>query len=1190
MTRIVSKTLLAILAIFFFSGVYHSPAFAQTPTPPSSKDILISKIVERAERDAKNGKAMEDAQGLSLLFGSEANTVGMTLLDVVDIYENAYLQSTPKENWWDPLKSFWGGGLLALIVTALVALLKDNIQLGINNLSNYFRELFLKKLNSNQVIWRSALKRYKAALSKKYNQISIQFRPDRPLNMEDIYVSLNLRGINSSELINEQNAIHNFRRLMIIGAPGSGKSMILKKIVLSFAENRTLNSIDQNHVPVLLDLNRLSDSDKSVFEHLVEIFHLNDFPHAEKFIEAQLGLGNLMLLFDGLDEVASGKRFQVIQKIKDFLDEHDSCRAIITCRTAVYDNEFVSTVDKTFELTEFSDQQIHQYLIAWEKDMPPGKSIEALIRNLHERPRIMALARNPLLLTIIAYLYTDVKFELPHSRTEFYEQSVDILLRQWKKEQNQYSAPQKRLVLQHLAKFNQDKGSAENQNDRRSIDITTVLAEIKRVLPDLNLDDQDAQPLLEEIEKRSGLLISIDGGNRYQFAHLTLQEFFAALAISGDDDILKRFKDDPDAWRETTKLWCGLEHDSTSLISEIFKIDPVTAFECLADAQKVSSLLTDKILEEFKVRILEDNDVNSPILKAFAAVAADQRPRGKDVLNFLETLLVGEEVIPRQNATIALSLTNQPRAAELLARYSNKYKEARTRLLQMGDLAIPELRKVAFSGNLDVINDIASIKTPNAAYALVPLLWNDNENIASSAAYNLSKLLRYSGVEERLRFYPLLDQQKNTEFLWVWEPFEANDKSSLLFITGRIMQLLEQGIKNHKITDLSKVDPRILIPLHLNAQIQSEFNIRELTQKVPEEEIANIINNISLTLKTSGSNSIDKEGKITKENIFKRLLFRTRVQVSEGFKVYYQILTGKVDRPGDIKSKESVERYYAVRHTLSSLANANKNMVSNLQELQNSFIQATIAYWDSELPMRFFNFWADSRKFEIYHRLLGEPAPSRDDWRNIFKPVKYQFKFSRHYWTIIIVMTLISFIFGYGLIVHFATISSLMKNVLEIEIPSLWNSSIKVDNAFFNFLMISYPAIFMVLAWAIYISPDAVAENRILIVKLLFLAPIYLPYLSLASFREFKKIGKNTISDKILRPVIMLILFFAILLFTLISLCIWIIFYFGLSIYIRWNLALGLTLVLGGLLFYNLRIGERRDREARNPLHGILDS
>ena len=339
---------------------------------------------------------------------------------------------------------------------------------------------------------------------------------------------------------------------------------------------------------------------------------------------------------------------------------------MITCRSAVYNDEFADLADQKLEIVEFSDQQIQRFLISWAPDMPTDKSVENLLRNLRERPRIMALARNPLLLTIIAYLYTDTEFVLPHSRTEFYDKSVSVLLEQWKEKRNKYKAAHKKLVLQHLALFNQDSG-VEGWQDRRSIDLPTILAEIKKVLPSLTLKDDDAQPILDEINERSGLMIEIDGGIKYQFTHLTLQEFFAALALEADSiGLVKRYETDKDAWRETVKLWCGLTHNSTQLIHSVYTEDPIMAFECLGDAQQVDADFSEDIANTFKARLGETGDSGEAIIRAFAVVAANPRPRGQKLFEFLVSALNNQNAIDQRSlaAAKALSLTNLPAAVK----------------------------------------------------------------------------------------------------------------------------------------------------------------------------------------------------------------------------------------------------------------------------------------------------------------------------------------------------------------------------------------------------------------------------------------------------------------------------------------------------------------------------------------------
>jgi hypothetical protein len=462
----------------------------------------------------------------------------------------------------------------------------------------------------------------------------------------------------------------------------SARDSIINEIK-SYAE-RHVNNDSPMQAQLLVDLykkfelHRMNDSKRSLQEHLIETLARNDFPNAENFLSQSLKQGTLMLLFDGLDEVNRIERNRVVREIKDLLEKYRQCRVLITCRTAVYKGEFDDGVDRIMEISDFSDQQIRRFLSSWEPDMPPDKSIKQLMNTLHDRPKIMALARNPLLLTIIAYLYTDTPYVLPHSRAEFYRQSTDVLLRQWHQERNKYEARNKRLILQHLALYNQD-GTDKHFQDRRSMDYKEVIQQVRIVLPQLNLNpEQDTIPIINEIIERSGLLLSIDNGERFQFAHLTLQEFFAASElVDNPGGLFERFSGDQDAWRETVKLWCGLAGDSTNLIQKIYKKDTITAFECLADAQKVEQSLCEEIIDSFKSHLKSPGE-DELVLRAFGSVASDLRPRGKAVFNFLEEALIKEnDASIKISAAKALSFTNLPKAAKLLAENSDRQPEVR---------------------------------------------------------------------------------------------------------------------------------------------------------------------------------------------------------------------------------------------------------------------------------------------------------------------------------------------------------------------------------------------------------------------------------------------------------------------------------------------------------------------------------
>jgi hypothetical protein len=348
------------------------------------------------------------------------------------------------------------------------------------------------------------------------------------------------------------------------------------------------------------------------------------------------------------------------------------------------------------------------------------------------------------------------------------------LLDQWQDQFNKYRGADKRRVLQQLALY-QQKNSTEHLQDRRSIDYSVVLEQIGLLLPSLSLDPKnDSMPLLNELVERSGLFLRVDRGDRYQFAHLTSQEYFAAEAlVNKSDDLVELFKQDPMNWREVVKLWCGIAGDSTSLIMEIYKLDGLLAFECLADAQEVKQSVADSIVNHFQ-DLLGRSASQEELARAFGAVAASDRKLGKDVFQFLSqsiSLIHPKKGYHLKPILQAISFTNKEQGADLLSLvydgsllfvnpFSSKIcnltdKVAGQQLVRMGDLAVPGLAYLVSRGLHYAINDLYSIGTTKAAEALVPMLWMESSEAQSMAALCLASLLQQPMIEDELNNYSI---------------------------------------------------------------------------------------------------------------------------------------------------------------------------------------------------------------------------------------------------------------------------------------------------------------------------------------------------------------------------------------------------------------------------------------------------
>ncbi len=819
-----NKRLLLTLLLLIFALPITVRAQTATPTP-TPRDALIQAIEARAQRDTELGRPPESIASLEILFGNEAEQIGLSMTELLTIYEDAYAAARTPNPWWADLapKAGWIVAITSLILLAI----GDKFKEYLSELIGGLIEKAYLRLAGYRPFWGFALRRYRQRLVAEYHKIKITFRPDRPLTMTEVYVPLEatdkgyeeMKDGHRRERIDAYAIIAQMRRLMVVGEPGAGKSLLLRHITLTYAQ-QGITGFPGQPIPILLELHRLNKGCKNLEEPLVDVLTTLDFPNAKHFVQANLKWGQLLLLLDGLDEVNPQQRPEVVQQIKDITTKYPECHVVVTCRTAVYQQELADWADQNLKLAPFSDQQIQKFLHPWQKDMPQDRSVAHLLQTLRERPLILALARNPLLLTIISYLYTDTpSFVIPHSRAEFYRDAVAQLLHQWKIERNRYSLGEKGTALQHLALYNQERPNGEQQGGRLIASID-VLAQIQSILPSLNRDSNEARPMLDEIVKRSGLLVPYGKeGDYYYFPHKTLQEYFAALDLKDKPDkLFDLYRQEPDIWRETVKLWCGLPHDSTKLLHAIYDIDPIMVFECLGDVHQANADFTTAVIAKFKELLGHQSDHTETIIRAFGVVAASQqRERGREVFAFLQATLENESEVPAKRLAAAQSLawTNLPQAAALLAHHAPHQKEMLSLLIQMGDLAVPVLQEAATHGESWAQDGLTRIGTPAAALALTPLLWSADAQQQYDAAWRVGNLLANAGVEEALQQYPLTATQRNAEYLdWIWEPFQPEKNNPVRIIAGRVAFILDKASEKMPPPALTgKLDQRLVIPM-----------------------------------------------------------------------------------------------------------------------------------------------------------------------------------------------------------------------------------------------------------------------------------------------------------------------------------------------------------------------------------------
>ncbi|WP_287240873.1 MULTISPECIES: NACHT domain-containing NTPase [unclassified Okeania] len=343
----------------------------------------------------------------------------------------------------------------------------------------------------------------------------------------ELLINTTGRKFLASELLTQSQS----RKFVILGAPGSGKTTLMSYFAVMLAQTQPqILGLDPNTdwLPILIRIRDLArHPDKSILEY-ARIF-------AEKtmavktlptgFFEHWLEDGRALILLDGLDEVAEeGKRYDVVRRIENFLGQFDRNRAIITSRPAGYRRDFFRTEEfPHYQMQPFDDEKISAFINNWYdsrfKDRAEAeRRKESLRKALDDNDRIKLLARNPLLLTIIALIHR-YQAVLPKKRFELYDAAVKTLLTSWdaNKEISNHGVFQYldlddlRRLMELLAFWVHTQGNVGDNEGGTLIDrdelIEQLSREIKRLKQvQLYQAKEEAERFVELIRERTGLL------------------------------------------------------------------------------------------------------------------------------------------------------------------------------------------------------------------------------------------------------------------------------------------------------------------------------------------------------------------------------------------------------------------------------------------------------------------------------------------------------------------------------------------------------------------------------------------------------------------------------------------------------------------------------------------------------------
>ncbi len=551
------------------------------------------------------------------------------------------------------------------------------------------------------------------------------------------------------------------QRIVVLADPGMGKSTLLRIEVCTTVQQayQALAAGRQEAIvlPLLIRLSTLADqvtelSTEEAILKLIRDRHSQLLKHPDKaevgaflnaFLQKQLLSGKCLLLLDALDEVPSGKRPQLLERLNEFARSYPTCKIVATSRLVGYGGRLVDGA-KEMEIVPFTQPQTEQYIETWFRNAQPSlqdRSVSArgLIQALRERPQLAGLAQNPLLLSLLCSLYQRDKLTLPARRSQIHEQAATYMLGEWSHDNLRQGAgePQvdtKTELLEELA----------YQFSCKETEVFS-LRELRRKIKDYlkrnnatDLDDRSSK-LINELSEQDGILHKLNPDkDQYLFMHRTFQEYFTASYLN------HMIEDDPDEgikcvkqyfwnydWHETLTLLAGLMEEPMVLIEaiaaekdDIFQTQLLLAGRCLAECSQISDPLIDQLIDriyQFWQQYPHAEFIRSVVVAIGQTWAI--------FVQVLETALEDENSNFRVSAAKALGEIGSEKAVDALLQ-----------ALQAENSAIRGTAAKA-------LGDIGSEK---AVDALLQALQDENSPIRSEAAMALGKLGSEKAVDALL--------------------------------------------------------------------------------------------------------------------------------------------------------------------------------------------------------------------------------------------------------------------------------------------------------------------------------------------------------------------------------------------------------------------------------------------------------
>ncbi len=405
-------------------------------------------------------------------------------------------------------------------------------------------------------------------------------------------------------------------RVVVLGAPGSGKTTLCRFVATVIAGEVTVDGVDVpgGLLPLFLPLPEAvrEGPGRSLVDLLADQARTRlQVALPDGFLEQALEGGLAVLVLDGLDEVGSpAEREGLRERLQAFCRLYPNVPVLLTSRVAGYEEAPLPRAGpgafNHLSLAPFSNDDLERFVSLWYAVKEPAdpqardRCIADLTAALATGSQVRELARNPMLATLIALVH---RFEahLPKNRAALYDLCVKTLLetwpRAWRKTFKKIDTGLQRAYLEALASRMQKARTEKRRTDAKTPTdddemptdedgnlierrhLVETLSDVRRSRGDGAETPEETRGLVERwvdfLEQVAGLVVEQRPG-WFSFFHLSFMEYLAAAALESEaesplEEVIADNYDDP-WWEEVCLLVVGIRATKKRFLDRLFRL------------------------------------------------------------------------------------------------------------------------------------------------------------------------------------------------------------------------------------------------------------------------------------------------------------------------------------------------------------------------------------------------------------------------------------------------------------------------------------------------------------------------------------------------------------------------------------------------------------------------------------------